>query len=381
MNARFVFAVIAIASWLGSAQSTPAQDAPPPPKVTVALPLESQVVDHAEFTGRFQAIESVTIQAQVTGYLSETHFIDGQMVAAGDLLFVIDPRPFEAAVASARANLQSARATADLANLELQRGQELVADGAVSQEAVDTRRANAQRANAAVTASQADLRLAELDLAYTQIVAPVSGRISSARIDIGNLVVGGAGSASELTSIVSVNPVHFTFDISESDYLAYGNAFGTSLQTSGDTGAIVVGVRLLDETDYTREGLVDVVDNAFDTGTGTIRVRALFSNADGGLVPGLFGRLRMPASRPYQALLIPDKAVLSDQANRIVMVVLPDNTVESRTVTLGTLYRGLRVILAGLKAGERVIVDGLLLARAGQKVTPEETTISLDRGS
>jgi len=197
------------------------------------------------------------------------------------------------------------------------------------------------------------------------------------QIDIGNVVI---TQSTVLTSVVSVSPIHFVFDISESDYLAYTAAFGSSLQVAADAGDLVVDVTLLDQTSKPRRGVVDFVDNAFDTATGTIRVRTIFENSDGMLVPGLLGSLRMPTSRPHPAVLVPDSAVMTDQANRIVLVVGEDDVVTPRTVVLGPLFRGLRVVHSGLDGSERIIVEGLLRARPGQKVTPQDTTISLTDG-
>jgi len=347
------------------------------PKVTVAQPLETQVVDSSEFTGRFYAVQEVSIQAQVTGYLAQIDFVDGQLVNAGDQLFLIDPQIYQAAVAQARADVQAAKSRAELARLELDRGEQLVGSGALSQESVDTRRAAYESAAAEVASAQARLQSAQVDLAYTTIDAPISGRISATELDIGNLVQGGS-SAQELTSIVSVDPVHFVFEMSEGEYLAYGDAFGASMQARSDSQDIPVRLRLLNEAGFSRQARIDFVDNAFEAGTGTIRIRAVVANPDRVLVPGLFGKLSLATSQPYQALLIPDRAILSDQANRIVMVVGADGKVAARPVQPGPMYRGLRVINSGLKAGDQVIVDGLLLARPGQEVTTEEITISLD---
>ena len=350
------------------------------PKVTVAQPLEAQVVDSSEFTGRFYAVESVSIQAQVTGYLAQIDFVDGQMVNAGDQLFLIDPQIYEAAVAQARADVLAAQSRANLARLELDRGEQLVGSGALSQESVDSRRAAYESAAAEVAAAQARLQSTQVDLSYTRITAPISGRISATALDIGNLVQGGSGAVA-LTSIVSVDPVHFVFEMSEGEYLAYSDAFGTSLQARADDHAIPTSLRLLNETAFDRQGEIDFVDNAFEASTGTIRIRAVVPNPDRTLVPGLFGKLRLATSQPYQALLIPDRAILSDQANRIVMVVGAEDKVEARPIEPGPLYRGLRVINSGLKPGDRVIVDGLLLARPGQAVTTEDTTVTFDDAS
>jgi len=361
-----------------AATATVAQEAPPPPKVTVAKPVEREVTDFAEFTGRFEAVESVTMQAQVTGYLSEIHFTDGQLVEQGDLLFVIDPRPFEAVVASARAAVASAQANAELTQLELERGEQLVTSGAVSREAVDTRRANQKSAAAALTSARADLQSAELSLAYTRIAAPVAGRISATEIDIGNLVLGGT---TVLTSIVSVAPIYFTFDVSEGNYLKLVTAYGSELQRQDEAGSIRVSVKVLDDADFLRTGAIDFIDNAFDASTGTIRMRARFDNADGQLLPGLFGKLRMASSQPYRALLIPDTAVMADQSNRMVMTVGPDGTVAAKQVEIGPLDQGLRVVTSGLAPSDMVIIQGQLMAHPGQKVTPEEAPAADSAGS
>lgn len=358
---------------LFAASAVSAQEAPPPPKVTVVKPVEREITDFAEFTGRFEAVEAVTIQAQVTGYLSEIHFTDGQFVEQGDLLFVIDPRPFEAVVAYARAAVQSARANADLAALELERGEQLVSSGAVSRETVDTRRANQESAAGSLASARAELQSAELNLAYTRITAPISGRISATQIDTGNLVVDGT---TVLTSIVSVEPLYFSFDVSEGDYLRLVTAYGSALQRQDEADSIRVSVKVLADAEFLRNGTIDFIDNAFDTSTGTIRMRARFANADGTLLPGLFGKLRMISSQPYKALLVPDTAVMADQSNRMVMTVAADGTVTSKQVQVGPLHQGLRVVTSGLQADDVVITQGQLMVQPGQKVTPEEASAS-----
>jgi RND family efflux transporter MFP subunit len=339
------------------------------PQVSVAVPVLGKVSDYDEFTGRFEATERVTVQARVSGYLNSVHFQDGQLVNAGDLLYIIDPRPFDAAVARAQAALARAESQLTLGELDLARAERLLSSNAMAREEVDSRRATVRAAKADVDAAKADLRAASLQLEFTRVIAPVTGRVSSTLVDVGNLVTGGAGAATVLTSIVSRTPIYFTFDVSEADYLSYlrlSAAAGLSLDAVRP-----VHVKLLDETEWVRSGELDFVDNQFNQATGTIRMRASFSNTDGRLVPGIFGRLRLAASPEYEALMIPDRAILSDQSHKMVMVVDTDDVVQARRVEPGPLSGGLRVIHKGLQAADRVIVDGLLRARPGARVTPE----------
>jgi RND family efflux transporter MFP subunit len=342
------------------------------PQVSVAVPVQGKVTDYDEFTGRFEAAEHVSVQARVSGYLNSVHFQDGQLVNAGDLLFVIDPRPFEAVVARAQAALARAESQVTLSELEVARAERLLSTNAMAREEVDSRRAALRAARADADAARADLRAARLELEFTRVTAPVAGRVSSTLVDVGNLVTGGAGAATALTSIVSRTPIFFTFDVSESDYLGYVRLSGAdrqSLDTQGRTRP--VQVKLIDESEWTRSGELDFVDNQFNQATGTIRMRASFSNPDGLLVPGIFGRLRLAASSEYEALLVPERAILSDQSHKMVMVVGADDVVEARRVEPGPLHAGMRVIRDGLHSGDRVIVDGLLRARPGAKVTPQ----------
>ena len=344
------------------------------PAVTVAHPLAATVIDYQEFTGRFDALEHVDIEARVSGYLESIHFIDGQMVAEGDLLYTIDRRPFEADLAGARAELARAQSQLELAQLDLTRAEELLPEGAISQETRDNRRATRDVAAADVAAANAAVRTAELNLSFTEIKAPVSGKISSTRVDVGNLVNGGAGTSTVLTTIVSEDPIYFYFDISESTYLTFSRLRSSTNASSADT----VGLHLLGESDFSRQGRLDFIDNAFNLGTGTIRMRAIFDNTDGLLVPGLFGTLRLAASEPYQAVLVPDAAVVSDQSSKLLMTVGADGKVTPKPVVLGGLQDGLRVVKSGVTADDMVIVEGLLMARPGATVTPQETTLSTD---
>lgn len=347
-----------------------AQDADPGVPVTVTTPRQEVITEWDEYTGRFVAFEQVDIRARVSGYLQDIHFTDGEQVEQGDLLFSLDSRPFDAAIASAKAELERTQTNLTLSKQELHRATRLVAQNAMSQEELDVRSAAMKARQADMAAAKAALQIAELDLEYSRISAPISGRISSKNIDVGNLIQASDGQA--LTTIVKQEPVFFVFDLSESNYLKYKRQRNQAGESRLIDQGWTVQVRLLDEQEYQHDGQVDFVDTRFDKNTGTIRLRALFdSNADGLLLPGSFGRVRLPAAEPGLALLIPDQAVMSDMAQKIVMVVDQDNVVQPRKIELGPLYQGLRVIRSGLEKDDRVITKGLLRVRPGVKVAPE----------
>jgi RND family efflux transporter MFP subunit len=355
-------------SWLGG--SAVAQNAAPPP-VTVSAPLQRDIVEWDEFTGQFAAVDFVEIRARVSGYLTEIHFKDGDIVKLGDLLFVIDPRPFEIARDSAQAQIAQAQARLDLANAQLQRTAELRRSDFAAQSTYDERRAEMRGATAALDTARAAVRSAELDLEFTHIAAPVAGRVSLHEVSIGNLVTGGAGGPTTLlTTIVSLDPIHFIFDMSEGDYLAYQRATAGGKLGSTRDSSLLTEVRLADETEWKRQGVLDFVDNSVDRGAGTIRARATFPNPDFFITPGQFGRLRLPGSERYTAILVPDSALVTDQSRKIVMTVKDDGTVEPRVVRPGPMVDGLRVIRDGLGPRDRIVIDGLVRARPGAKVTP-----------
>lgn len=371
-------AIPTLAALLGSvlvlsAGAGKAQDAAPlPPTVTVAEPLMIELVEWQEFTGQFSAVDHVEIRARVSGYLQSTEFQDGQFVAAGDLLFVVDPRPFEAVAAAAEAQLSSARARLDLAQQQLLRAQGLLESNNVSQSAFDERVQEARVAQAGVEEAEAALQAAQLELEYTRIAAPVSGRIGREAVSVGNLVVGGAaGNATMLTTIVSLDPIYFEFDMSEQDYLAYQRANANGLLPSHRDGGVRVEAGLFDDREWPYQGRIDYVDNIVDRTSGTIRMRAVFPNPDGFLTPGQFGRLRLPGSPLYPALLLPDEAILSDQDRRIVLTVDAEGIVVPKVVRPGPRELGLRIIRRGLEPTDRVIINGLVRARPGLPVTPE----------
>lgn len=336
------------------------------PRVQVVQPEIRSLTEWKEFTGRFEAVEMVELRARVTGYLNKVHFQDGQMVEKDDLLFEIDPRPYDAAVARAQAELSRMESQLKLAEMDSKRGERLLTQSAISQEEVDTRRARFQEANANVASAAAAVKTAKLDLLYAKITAPVSGRISSRRVDVGNLV-GSGDSGQVLTTIVSLNPLHFVFDISETEYLDLIRLpEGQEQLINGRT--MPTELKLIDEKNWTREGRIDFVDNRLDENTGTLRMRVVVDNTDGVLRPGLFARLRLPISQNEEAFLIPDKAIVTDQAAKVVMTVDGEGKVIPKPVELGTLQGDMRVIRTGLSVSDRIIVEGLLRARPGVEV-------------
>jgi len=350
-----------------AAAATPA--APPP--VTIAKPLVKEITEWDEFTGQFEAVDSVEIRARVSGYLESIHFTDGQIVKEGDLLFVIDPRPFEITLTSAQAALNSAQARVDLAKQQLARADKLKKSDFVSQSTFDERTQEMLSAAADAEVAKAAIAAAKLNLSFTRVLAPMSGRIGNHKVSVGNLITGGdGGGAMPLASIVSLDPIHFNFDVSEQDFLAYQRAAASGKLTSARDERLKVSAHLTDETDWPLQGSMDFVDNSVDRTTGTIRARAVFPNPKLLITPGQFGRVRIPGSDPYDAVLIPDTAILSDQSQKIVMTVKADGTVEPRVVRPGPLIDGLRVIREGLSGTDDIVIDGLLRARPGAKVAP-----------
>jgi RND family efflux transporter MFP subunit len=359
-----------------SACDRPGTQAGGAPPVTVAEPLSKSITEWDEYTGRFEAVQSVDVRARVSGYLTSIAFKDGQIVKAGDLLFVIDARPYQATLDQAKAALARAETQQQLASNDLDRVTKLLQSRAVSVEEYDTRLQQKKEADAAVEGSKAAVRSAELDLSFTQIHSPIAGRASSKRIDVGNLVTGGnGGNATLLTTVVSLNPIRFVFDASEAAYLRYSRLAKTGERTSSRDVANPVFVRLADETEWTRRGQMDFVDNQLNAKSGTIRGRAIFTNDDLFLTPGVFGRLRLLAQPEHQALLIPDSAVLSDQSRKVVAAVAADGAVEFRPVVLGPIVDGLRVIRDGLTTQDRIVIDGLQRVRPGAKVAPKDGKI------
>jgi RND family efflux transporter MFP subunit len=363
----------------GVTASAPVFAQPPPsaPAVTVSVPLRRDVTEWLEYTGQFAAVEYVEIRARVSGYLTELHFRDGQIVNKGDLLLVIDPRPYEIEVQQAEAQRDTAVATLEFATRDVSRGAALRKSETLAASSFDQRVQQMRTATAALNTANAAIRQAKLDLEFSHVTAPVTGRIGNRQVSVGNLVVGGGNNSSTLlTTIVSIDPVWFNFDMSESDFLVYQRAVSEGHLGSPREAGTMAQVRLDDERDWKRTGRIDFVDNQIDRGSGTIRVRATFANSDLFITPGQFGRLRLPASEPHSALLIPDAAVSTDQSRKVVMTVNAEGTVTPKVVQPGPIVDGLRVIRSGLDPEDRVVVDGLLRARPGTKVTPEPGQIT-----
>ncbi|WP_225767478.1 efflux RND transporter periplasmic adaptor subunit [Inquilinus sp. Marseille-Q2685] len=366
---------VAFLAACNESSSTEGQSAPPPPPVTVASPLVKRITEWDEFTGRYEATATVEVRARVSGYLQSINFADGAMVKQGDVLFVIDPRPYQAAVDSAKADLNSAQARLDLAKVQLDRAQSLVAQSNVSRSAYDQAVQERRAAEAQVQQTTAALQSAQLNLDFTQVRAPMAGRVSNRRVDIGNLVTGDPN-ATLLTTIVALDPIYFEFDMSEADYLAYQRAVARGLLPSTRDNETIIQTRLPDEQEWPHAGTMNFVDNQIDPGSGTIRARAILQNKDLFITPGQFGRLRLPGSNEYDAILIPDSAILTDQSNRIVMTVKDDGTVEPKIIRPGpTQPGGLRIVREGLTGQEKVIINGLVRARPGAKVTAQPGTI------
>jgi multidrug efflux system membrane fusion protein len=351
--------------------SEQAAAAPPPPAVTVASPTVRQVTDWDEFVGRFEAVQQVQIRARVGGFVDRIDFKDGAIVKTGDSLYLIDPRPYEATLLQARGQYADAKAKVELAERELARAMELVRTSAVSEAVVDQRRQQSEAAQAAMLQAEGVMKRADLDLSFTKVIAPIDGRISRHLVSVGNLVQGGEGSATVLTSIVSMDPIHIYFDMDEATYLKNNRLWHEGLRPSSRDTANPVQIILSGESKPSHEGKMDFVDNRLDLATGTLRGRAIVPNTDLSILPGQFARIRVIGSAPYEALLLPDTAITNDQSRKIVFVVNKDDTVEMRPVTLGPLDEGLRVVREGLKKDDRVVVDGLQRARVGAKVTPQ----------
>ena len=377
-DARLIYrlapALIVVAALLSGCEEkqAPQAAAPPPPPVTVAQPVKRTVTDWDEFTGRFDAVQQVQVRPRVGGFITAVEFRDGAFVKAGDLLYLIDARPFEAVAAQADGQLSDARAKVELAHRELDRALTLQQSQNVADNIVDQRRQALQAARAAEVQAEGILKAAQLNVEFTHVTAPISGRVSRTLIDLGNLVQGSEGNSTLLTSIVTLDPIYIYFDIDEATYLKYNRLWFEGKRPSSRDNPNPVEVTLTGETKPSRKGTINFLDNQLDVSTGTLRGRAVIPNKDISILPGQFGRVRLIASAPYEALLVPDSAVATDQARKIVFVVKDDNTVEAKPVTLGPLDEGLRVVREGLKPEDRVVVDGLQRARVGAKVTPHE---------
>ncbi|KQQ87351.1 efflux RND transporter periplasmic adaptor subunit [Massilia sp. Leaf139] len=346
-------------SGCGDATGKAAPAAPAAPPVSAALVLEKPVAETQEFSGRLEAVERVEIRSRVSGFITAVHFKPGSEVKKGDVLFVVDPRPYQAEATRAEAAAASARAKADLAKRELARAESLMADKAIARREFDEAAATHKELEAAAAAAQAQYEAARLNLAYTRVVAPIDGRVSKAEITLGNLV----DPTALLTSVVSLDRIYASFDGDEDTYLRVG-------AKARDGAPVAVRVGLANEEGFPHEGKLEFVDNQLDARTGSVRMRAVFENRDGVLVPGLFARVQLGAADSRKAVLINERAVGTDQSRKFVYVVDAAGKAEYRPVTLGPVVDGLRVVRSGVKAGEKIVVNGLQRVRPGAPVSP-----------
>lgn len=344
-----------------SAEAPP--QAPPAAEVDVAPVIAKTITDWQSYSGRLEAVDKVEIRPLASGAITAVHFKDGALVKKGDALFTIDPRPYEAELARAQAQLAAAQARTAYTAADQERAKRLIADNAIAKRDFDEKNNAAREAAAGLKAAQAAVASAHLNLAYTQITAPVSGRVSRAEMTVGNVVSAGAN-APLLTTLVSVSPIYASFDVDEQTYLQYLG------KNNGKPAPVSLG--LANEEGYSRQGNVASVDNRLNTNSGTIRVRASFDNADGALVPGLYARIKVGGGAPHAALLIDDSAIGTDQDKKFALVVDAHNKTQYRGLTLGTLHEGLRVVTAGLKPGEQIVVNGLQRVRPGDVIKPNK---------
>lgn len=370
-------AILLSAAIWGSAAPAAAQ-APggPPPKVTTAKPVVREIVETDIYTGRFDPVEIVDVRARVTGYLEKINFVDGANVKKGDLLFVIDRRPYKAALDQAKAALTSAQAALTFSQTDLERAQTLSRSGNISEQVTDQRRQASQTAQANVDSADAQLRQAQLNYDFTEVRAPINGRISQRLVTEGNIVI---TDQTQLTTIVSLDPIYFGFTVDERSFLKYQGTLGIGMGQTQKGKGVPILIALTNETKPTRKGVLDFVDNRVDNATGTVLLRATVENPDGFIKPGLFGIVSLPATKPYQGILLPDEAISANQDKRIVYIVAEDGSVSTRDVKLGPKVDGYRVIREGLKGDENVVVNGLSRVRPGAKVTAEASTLPPSR--
>jgi multidrug efflux system membrane fusion protein len=370
-----------IIATLGTSGSTSAAKQPsaPPSEVTVSRPISRNVIEWDEYTGRFDAVQSVDVRARVSGYLTEVKFTDGEDVKAGDLLFTIDPRPFERALDQAKAQLDQAKVSVSNAKLDVERGRPLLKSDYISRKAFDDRENLVRDAEATVKVAEARVKAAELELSFCRITAPISGRISRTLVTPGNFVSGGGSQTTStvLTTIVMQDPIYIYFDVSENNALKYQRLTQSARKGSSGILGAKVGIGLPDETGFPHNAKLDFLENRLDQDTGTLRARAILANADRFFSPGMFARVRLQGSPEYTALLLPDESIGTDQANRFVYVVGDDNIPVRRVVELGPLDGGLRVVRKGLDPNDWVITRGQQRVRPGQKIAPRRVPLNV----
>ncbi len=371
MTTAVLISAIALCVLSLSGMPSSAQAPPGAVPVTVAAPLAKRITNWDEYSGRFEAVERVEVRPRVSGFIEEVHFKDGSMVKAGDLLFTIDQRPFKIAVDSAKADVERQQSQVALTKADVDRAEPLARSRVLSDQVFDQRKAALTGAQAQLLSAQAALQSAELNLEWSSVRAPISGRISDKKVDAGNLIAGGQAGATLLATIVTLDPIHFVFEVSEADYLRYSRLRLSGERTSSRDTPSPVRVKLADEKEFQRAGVMNFVDNALNERSGTLRGRGIFDNQDSILTPGVFGRLQLFGGEA-DAFLIPDSAIVSDQASKIVFTVNAENVVTPAQVTLGPIVEGLRVIKTGLKADDKIVIEGIAnpAVRPGTKVQP-----------
>lgn len=370
-------AVLLIGGCGNQRQSRPPKQRPPA-KVTVSNPLKKDIVEWDEYTGRFAAVESVEVRARVSGYIESIHFKEGAIVEKGDLLFVIDPRPYQAALEEAEGELMRSEARYKIATLKLERKRSLLDQGAISQEDFDERIAEARQAEGQLQAAKGAVRLAKLNLEFTEVRSPIKGKISKIEVTVGNLITGATKDATLLTTIVSLDPIYLYFDVDERTFIKYAKLARKGERSPLQEARDPVLAELATEHGFQRKGYVDFVDTRIDRQTATMRIRAVFSNPNSTLLPGMFARVKFPGSERYSAILIPGEAVGRDQAREFVYVVDKENVVNRRKVELGPNACGLRIVRKGLNGDEMIVIQGIQKTRPGQQVEPVIGRVSLD---
>jgi multidrug efflux system membrane fusion protein len=355
------------------------QSAPPPPAVTIAAVPSREITEWDEVSGRFEAVDAVEIRPRVSGYLRRVAFAEGKEVRKGDVLFEIDPRPYQADLARAEAALDQARSSAALAVRDVERARRLVDVKAISQEEFDGRVSASAQGSASVRGAEAIVATARLNLEWTQVRAPISGRVGRAEVTEGNLVQAGPPAATLLTTVVSLDPIYVSFETDEPTYLKYSALARAGSRPSSRENKSPISLGLANEDGaFPHTGYIDFVDNQLNPETGTIRTRAVFSNKDRLFTPGLFARLKLAGSGRHPATLVLDRAIGTDQDKKFVLVVKPDSTVDYRPVQIGRLVDGFRVVLSGLEPGEQIVINGLQRVRPGMKTTPSLVAMRTD---
>lgn len=373
------FAIVSLITTAGCNRRAPSQpaDGPPPPTVTVAHPVQQEVAEWDEYTGYLEAVDSVEVRARVSGLVVSAPFSEGSIVQQGELLVEIDVRPYQAELDSRIAEEAQAAARTKLAEIELRRIQDMPREASIP---IETQRAEAtlNEAQAIQAGAKAAVESARLLVEWCRVIAPITGRVSSRYVDPGNLITGGSGTGTLLTSITSIDPIYCYIDCDEHAVLKYQRLAREKKRVSARDAQIPFLMHLADETEYTREGIVDFVDNRIDPMTGTIRGRGIIANPGGYLTPGFFARVLIPGSGRYLATLVPDAAVITDQNQKVLYVVGADNMVDVRPVHLGAVFGEMRAIESGIELTDRVIVNGIMAARPGSKVIPQEANLSLE---